>query len=524
MRTPLGIAVLMAAALATACKNSGPTTETPPPPPPPTVATVDVSPASASIVAGATRQLIATPKDASGTAVSGETVTWASGNAAVASVSSSGLVTGVAPGGPVTVTATDGSTHGTSSITVTAIPVASVGVEPPSPSIALGATSQLTATPKDASGNALTGRTITWISSNLAIASVSATGLVTAVALGGPVTITATSEGINGTASVTVVPPSFNTAWSWRRQAKITAGTANVPTGYSVAVQLDHATMVGGGHALASGNDVRVAHWTGAQWVELDRVLDNGSAWNTGTTMIWFQTQSAINANASDTTYYVYYGNPVASAGPANVDNVFLFSDDFESGNFNKWHNGGGLWSIDHSRAHGGTAAATYPAEGAAGYAIIANNLDVADVYVDAWWNINGLSNAWNVAQGLRAMSATSNKYYSLLCLCIGPSLGWNIAEYFNGVYTDITGPAGTPAANTWMRVGTAMVGTTYRVFLNGAEVREAGPLTDMTSGSIGIYKYVVPAGLQVWVDDVVARRYVFPEPTVVAGAEEAAP
>ncbi|PYO44463.1 MAG: hypothetical protein DMD33_02880, partial [Gemmatimonadetes bacterium] len=53
-------------------------------------------------------------------------------------------------------------------------------------------------------GNPLTGRTITWQSSNSAIASVNGSGLVTGVATGGPVTITATSEGQSGTSAVTV--------------------------------------------------------------------------------------------------------------------------------------------------------------------------------------------------------------------------------------------------------------------------------------------------------------------------------
>src|SRR5204862_8047129 len=70
-----------------------------------------------------------------------------------------------------------------------------------------GSTVQLTATPKDANGNTLTGRVVTWQSSNSAIASVNGSGLVSGVAAGGPVTITATSEGRSGTSAITVTPP-----------------------------------------------------------------------------------------------------------------------------------------------------------------------------------------------------------------------------------------------------------------------------------------------------------------------------
>src|SRR5207245_9591617 len=66
-----------------------------------------------------------------------------------------------------------------------------------------GPTLQLTATPKDANGNPLSGRAITWSSNNTAVARVNSSGLVTGVAAGSA-TITATSEGKSGTSAVTV--------------------------------------------------------------------------------------------------------------------------------------------------------------------------------------------------------------------------------------------------------------------------------------------------------------------------------
>jgi len=81
--------------------------------------------------------------------------------------------------------------------------VASVAVTPDRASLAPNANVQLTATPKDASGNNLSGRSVTWASSSDAVATVSQAGLVTAVAAGSA-TITATSEGKSGTATITV--------------------------------------------------------------------------------------------------------------------------------------------------------------------------------------------------------------------------------------------------------------------------------------------------------------------------------
>ncbi len=172
---------------------------------PPPVATVSVDPATASIQVGASQPFSATLHDAGGHTLSGRTVTWSSSNAAIASVSNSGAVTGVTIGGPVTITATSEGKSGTAMVTVTAVPVATVAVSPDTGTIAVGSTLQLAATPKDNGGNALQGRTVTWTSSNPAFATVSASGLVTALAPGGPVTVTATSEGIAGTATVNIV-------------------------------------------------------------------------------------------------------------------------------------------------------------------------------------------------------------------------------------------------------------------------------------------------------------------------------
>src|SRR5207248_5966234 len=91
----------------------------PPPPPPAAVATVVVSPPTASVTVGQAVQLTATLKDASSTVLTGRTVSWTSGTPGVATVSGSGLVTGVTAGS-VTITATSEGVSGNAGITVTA--------------------------------------------------------------------------------------------------------------------------------------------------------------------------------------------------------------------------------------------------------------------------------------------------------------------------------------------------------------------------------------------------------------------
>ena len=68
---------------------------------------------------------------------------------------------------------------------------------------ALGATEQLTAEVRDQNGNAMAGAAVSWASSAATVATVSATGLVTAAG-NGTATITATAGSASGTATVTV--------------------------------------------------------------------------------------------------------------------------------------------------------------------------------------------------------------------------------------------------------------------------------------------------------------------------------
>lgn len=98
-----------------ACGGGG---DTPSGPPAQAVASVQISPPTASVLVGATTVLSASVRDATGATVSGRTVLWSSSSSAVATVAG-GTVTGVAPG-TATITATADGKSGTAQITVNA--------------------------------------------------------------------------------------------------------------------------------------------------------------------------------------------------------------------------------------------------------------------------------------------------------------------------------------------------------------------------------------------------------------------
>jgi hypothetical protein len=81
--------------------------------------------------------------------------------------------------------------------------VASVEISPLTLSLAVNATQQFTATPKDSGGNPITGRAVQWFVGDPAKASITQGGLFTALA-SGTVDVLAVVDGVVGTAVVTV--------------------------------------------------------------------------------------------------------------------------------------------------------------------------------------------------------------------------------------------------------------------------------------------------------------------------------
>ncbi|MCU0648712.1 MAG: Ig-like domain-containing protein [Gemmatimonadaceae bacterium] len=201
-----GAALLVVVRLLTGCGGGGGgvvnTPTPPPPPPPPTVASVVVTPATGTLEVGSTLPLRASARDASGNELQ-RTFTWTSSNPSLASVSATGDVTAVAEGGPVVISATTDGRTGTAAITVTPPRVTAIAVALASAAITVGQSTQATATLRDARGNTVTGRTIAWTSSAPAVATVNATGSITAVAAG-TTTIAASVDGTTGSAALTV--------------------------------------------------------------------------------------------------------------------------------------------------------------------------------------------------------------------------------------------------------------------------------------------------------------------------------
>jgi uncharacterized protein YjdB len=171
------------------------------------VGSVLITPNQLTILVGQQQQLSATPYDSAGNVLSlqGRQVIWTSNNLPVATVSAQGVVQGIAQGTAQIQVTVDNVPSQPITVTVQNVPVASVTVSPNPGQVRVGFQLPMSVVLRDANGNTLTGRTVIWRSQNPAVATVNQFGVVTGMSLGN-VIIEAESEGIVGTAVVSVVP------------------------------------------------------------------------------------------------------------------------------------------------------------------------------------------------------------------------------------------------------------------------------------------------------------------------------
>ena len=175
-----------------------------------------VEPPALVLSVGDRLQLRATALLANGEQAADYEFYWSSSRSDVAVVQEDGTVIAVAAGGAKITAEAEKKGKGLGregapgrlkkevDVTVDNIEVASVEIVPADTAVQLGSSVQLEAVLKDADGNLLEGRTVTWESSDPSIASVDFAGRVSGNTLGS-VAVTGSTEGHSDTATVSVV-------------------------------------------------------------------------------------------------------------------------------------------------------------------------------------------------------------------------------------------------------------------------------------------------------------------------------
>ncbi|MGH7619609.1 MAG: Ig-like domain-containing protein, partial [Gemmatimonadaceae bacterium] len=172
------------------------------------LSSLKLTPATMTLAAGASASFAA-----SGTIANGQSITpnvgWSSSDPSVATVNQSGSVTAGQSQGTATITATSVTGLAASASVKVTAPVAKVIATPASLQLIRGTAGNVSAELRDATNHVIDDRTAAWTSSDPSIATVSATGAVSAVKIG-KATLTASAEGQSATVAVTVISPVYH--------------------------------------------------------------------------------------------------------------------------------------------------------------------------------------------------------------------------------------------------------------------------------------------------------------------------
>jgi uncharacterized protein YjdB len=173
------------------------------------ISRIDVTPATATIDVGAHQQFAARAFASSGQEIFGVIFVWQSSNMSVATIDQNGLATAAASGSTGIRASGRGVQSAPATLTVRDVMrvLTRIDVLPSSAAIPVGGAQQFTAHGFDQFGNEITGLTFTWESTNTTAATIDQNGLATGANQGRTTTIRASAQGVTGTASLSVTPP-----------------------------------------------------------------------------------------------------------------------------------------------------------------------------------------------------------------------------------------------------------------------------------------------------------------------------
>jgi len=207
---------------------------------PPTADRIDVQPGFLTVPVGGQVQLVARALNAAGDPASGVSVGYESDDTTVASVTSTGLATGVGPG-TTSILVSGGGASARVPVRVGG-PPATIDVSPALPSLRQDQTLQLTITVRDSQGYALTDAVVTYATSDASIVLASVTGVLTGVA-GGTASVTVSAPPAVRTVPVSVFGRPAGTSVTTVALGERPYGVAVSPAGVVYVSRLDAAAL-----------------------------------------------------------------------------------------------------------------------------------------------------------------------------------------------------------------------------------------------------------------------------------------
>jgi outer membrane protein assembly factor BamB len=325
------------------------------------------------------------------------------------------------------------------------------------------------------------------------------------------------------------------------RPITVTVGATapfNGYNGYSAVITgFNTAALVTAGKMLANCNDLRVARFAANTWTQLDRQV---ISCNTTTTTIWFKLQADIAANGSDTSYSLFYGNASATAPPANLNNVFLYTDNFDADTVNQPPPGwtvqaNGPWNVVADVGANRVLRESNAAGGNRNVIRVTSVINERDVWVQADVRMTSTAGLESTGCPIGRVGGTGaadlTAYRSCLqFITIGANPDQRVSQlaYWNaGTFNSLQQPLFAWNDSIFYTVAGAYFGSpaTLKTFVS---LPPAAPVLQQTivgdgnvtaAGSVGLFVYDGnPVNYDF--DNFLARRYTEPEPVTAVGAE----
>jgi len=308
-------------------------------------------------------------------------------------------------------------------------------------------------------------------------------------------------------------PPSGPAWWDVDYGYRFPLDVEAAPSAYTIEVSLSGADAAAlYDRSQVGGDDLRLV-WHSGGATELDREL---IAYSAGSVIIRFKIQGPGGFGGGASTYYIYVGNPSPGAPPADLHNVYLFFDDFDSTAVGQTPSGwrldpAGSWSVVDDG--GGDHVLRALGSGRLIAEIQGNSAE--DIGIGASLRFDAQNGANNNGVYFRATQTqpTSSLYLWYAQLREANDQA-QIGEY-NIDKANSWSVGYTVNTATWYDIEARVVGSSMNMYVNGTS--QVSQTIGESGAEIGLFAY----DAEVVYDDVFVRLLASPEPAVSLGAEE---
>ncbi len=303
--------------------------------------------------------------------------------------------------------------------------------------------------------------------------------------------------------------------WEFRKSHSI-EGSLGAGNDYQVKIVVHNGTGVDSadefycnGYCLPNFGDIRFTDNDGITefdyWMEESHVSDNATFW-----------VEILDTLDYDQVIYVYFGNPDAVNVSDGVS-TFIFFDDFENNDLDRWDTSENAWSIQSSVVKHGSYAARGNAQASnRGCRTILDSLITTDVMFHTWVRVESTINYKYPLIAYEGLYNPSDDAEGLAYIGYIHENDW---ATYNGTaqYYEMD----TVSANTWheYEVGVDFTNGFYRPYIDGnaktthtLDVENGSPLSQIYT--VAMVTCAVVGAHDQWQDDFYIRKFVSDEPT----------